>query len=53
VRVSVDEAGRHDVAAGVDHSPRFALEPGADGDDAVALHGDVRPARRCASSIDD
>src|SRR5207247_7399906 len=52
VRVSVDEAGRHDVAAGVDHSARFALAPGADGDDAVALHGDVRPARGCAGAVD-
>ncbi len=51
VSVQVDEAGRHRLAGGVDHRPRFGLDA-ADGGDPVAFDGHVGLKSGRAGPID-
>ena len=51
VRVDVHEPGRDDLAGGVDLAPALPADL-ADGDDAIALHGDIAPVAGCTGAVD-
>jgi hypothetical protein len=53
VGVAVDEAGRHDLAGGVDHPVGDALRPPADLGDAAVLDPHVTLAPRHPGAVDD
>ena len=53
VRVNVDEAGRHDQAAHVDHARRGLGDERGDAGDGVALDGDVGSIPWAAGAVDD
>jgi hypothetical protein len=50
--VDVDEPGRHNVAAGVEDRARVRRQALADGGDAAAVDGDVRPAAGRPGAVD-
>ncbi len=52
VRVDVDPPWCYEAAVGVDH-PMRCSHVVTDGDDAIAIDGDVRPSRRAAGSVDE
>jgi hypothetical protein len=51
--VDIDEAGRDDLAGGVDHGLAGLRRDRADGDDAVAAEADVGLERGAARAVDD
>ena len=53
VVVDVDEAGRHDLPARVDHARRRLCNRRRDERDRVAAHGDIGAIPRAAGAVDD